>query len=57
MPCIKPIVANHLEVLLGDMLDDAANEIKGRDGFFNIYVIFVAIVVEGDIFTIVFINT
>ena len=57
MPCIKPVIAYHLEMLFGDMLDNTTNEIKCRDSLFNIYVVFMAVVVEGDILPIVFINT
>ena len=44
-------------MLLRDMLDNTANEIKHRDSLFNIYIVFMAVVVEGDILAIVFINT
>lgn len=53
---IQTVVPDHLEMFFRDMLDDTANEIENRNGFFHIYIILMAIVVEGDEFTIIFVN-
>lgn len=54
--CIKPVIAGHLEVLFGDMLDEKGNEIHYRNRFFNVRIVFVFIVMESHILPIVGIN-
>ena len=56
---IDTIIADLFEMLFRDMLDQPVDEIHGRQGFFHIFVIFMAVVMEGNriFFRIVFINT
>ena len=53
---IETIVTNLLEVFFRDMLNKAMNELHDRNGFDNKFFVFVAIVMEGDIFAIVIID-
>jgi len=50
---IKTIVADHFELLFRDMPDQPFDEIKCRDGFFHVFIIFMTVVVKSDIFAIV----
>ena len=56
VPGIDAAIADHLIMLFWDMLDEAANELHGRDGFFYILFIFMAVVMEGDRVAIIFVN-
>ena len=56
VPGIKSTVAYHLIMLLWDMLDEALNEFHNRNGFFYVFVIFMAVVVESDKISIIFID-
>ena len=53
---IKTTVAYHLVMLFRDMLDEALNEFHNRNGFFYVFVIFMAVVVESDKISIIFID-
>ena len=54
---IEAVIADHLEMFFRDMADKTLNEIEGREGFFYIDIVFVAIVVKCDMIAIVIINT
>ena len=56
MPGIDAAIADHLIMLFWDMLDEAANELHGRDGFFYILFIFMAVVMESNKVSIIFIG-
>ena len=56
-PGIKPAITNHFKVLFRDMLNQAFDEIHGRDGFFNIGIILMTVVMEGYVFAIIAVNT
>ena len=56
MPGIDAIVTDLLEMFFRDMLDEPANKIKGGDGLHNQFVILMAVIVEGDHVTIIFVN-
>lgn len=56
VPGIKTAVAYHLVMLFRDMLDEALNEFHNRNGFFYVFVIFMAVVVESDKISIIFID-
>ena len=56
MPCIDAIVTNHLEVFFRYVTYESFDELEGRNRLNDIFVVFVAIVMEGDEFTIIFIN-
>lgn len=54
--CIEPVVTSHLEMFFWDMLDKKGNEIQYGNCFFHIGIIFVLIVMESHVITIVRIN-
>lgn len=56
VPGIKTAVSDHLVMLFRDMLDEALYEFHNRNGFFHIFVIFMAVVVESDKILLIFIN-
>lgn len=53
---IKPIVTGHLEILFRDMLEEQADKVDGRKSPSDEGVIFMFIIMEGDIFTVIGIN-
>ena len=57
MPCIKPVITRHLEMLFRYMLDKQGNEILYRDSSFNIGIILVFVVMESHIFPIIGIDS
>lgn len=56
MPCIQTIVSDLFEMLFRDMPDQTGNEFHYGDGFHNKFVVFMPVVMKGNIFPIVFIN-
>ena len=48
MAGIDAIVANHLKMFFRDMTNETLNKIHGRNSFGDEFVIFMAVVVEGD---------
>ena len=56
MSCIKSIIAGHFEMFFWNMLCQEFYEIQNWNGFLDIGIIFVFIVMEGYIFAIVEIN-
>lgn len=48
MACIEAVIADHFEVLFGDVADQFFDELHGRDGFMDKDIVFVPIVVEGN---------
>lgn len=48
MACIDTIVADHFEVFLRDVSNELFNKVDGRNGFCNKFLIFMAVVVEGN---------
>lgn len=57
MPCIKPIITCHLEMLFRYMLDKQGNEVQYRDSSFNIGIILVSVIMESHIFPIIGIDS
>lgn len=57
MPCIESVVAGHFKVFFGYVLDQQANEFNGRESPLYISIIFMSVVMKGDIFAIIGINT
>lgn len=53
---IDAAIADHFVMLFRDMADQALDKFHGRDGFFHIFVILMAVVVEGNKITVVFVN-
>ena len=56
VPGVNAIITDHLEMLFRDMLDEALNEFHNGNGFFYVFVIFMAVVVESDRIPIILIN-
>lgn len=54
---INAIVADHLEAFLGYVLSKTLHEFESRDSFFNVFVIFMAVIVKGDHLTIITVDT
>lgn len=55
--CIQPIITCHFEIPFRDMQDKKFDKINGRKSLFHIDIIFMAVVVEGDMFPIIGIDT
>lgn len=53
---IKPVVACHLKVPFGDMLDEEFDEVNGRDGLLNEHIVLMPVVVESHIFPVIGVN-
>lgn len=56
VPCIESVITGHLEVLFRYMLDKQRNEVHYGNRFFNVGIVFMLIVVEGHVFTVIRIN-
>lgn len=56
VPGINAAIADHFIMLFGDMLYEAPDELHSRNGFLYILPIFMAVVVEGDRFTVILVN-
>ena len=54
--CVQAAIADHFEMLLRDMPDQAFDEIHDRDRFLYKFIIFMPVVMKSDLFTIIFIN-
>ena len=54
--CIEPIITRHLEVFFRYMLDQQGNEVQYGNCFFNIGIVFMLIVMESYVLTIIGIN-
>lgn len=48
MASIKSAIADHFIMLFRDMADEPLDEVHNRDGFLDIFVIFVSVIVEGN---------
>ena len=56
VPGVYTVVADHFEPFFGDVLYEALHKLKSRNGFFDVFVIFVPVVVKRDHFAVVVIN-
>ena len=56
VPGIKSIVTGHFEIPFGDMLYQELDEVDGRDGLLHKYIVFVPVVMERDVFTVIGVN-
>lgn len=54
---VKTAIPDHFEMLFGNVADETFDEINGRDRFFDVFFIAMPIVVKGDHFTIIVINS
>ena len=57
VPCIQAIVACHLEIFFGDVLDEQLNKINRRKGFPDKRIVFMFVVMKGNRIPIVRINS
>lgn len=57
VPGIKPIVSGHFEIFFRDVLNQQFNESNGREGLFDKRIVFMFIVVESYIVTVIRINS
>ena len=55
--CVQAVITDLFKMFFGDMLYQPFDKIHCRQGFRNQLVIFVAVVMECDIFTIIAVNT
>lgn len=55
--CIKAIVACHLEIFFGDMLDKQFDKINSREGLFDESVVFVPVIMESHIVPVIGIDS
>lgn len=53
---IEAAITDHFKVFFRDVSDQTCDEINHWDGFFNVGIVFMTVVMEGDIFTIIVIN-
>ena len=56
VPGINAAIADHLKIFFRDMADQTLYKLHDRDGFFHIFIILMAIVMEGNEVAIVFVN-
>lgn len=57
VPGIKAIVARHFEIFFRDMLDEQLNKINGGKSLFNERIVFMPVIVEGNIIAVIGINS
>ena len=57
MPGINPIITYHFEMFFRDMLGEPGHEIKNRNGFGDQFPVFVTVVMEGNQFAVIRVNT
>ena len=57
MPGINPIITDHFEMFFRDMLGEPGHEIKNRNGFGDQFPVFVTVVMEGNQFAVIRVNT
>lgn len=56
MSCVEPVVTSHLEILFWYVLNKQRNEIHYRNRFFYVRVVFVLVIMESYIFSVIGIN-
>lgn len=54
--CVQTAIADHFEMFLRYVPDQAFDEIHDRDCFLYKFIIFMSVVMKSDLFTIIFIN-
>ena len=57
MAGIDAIITHHFEMFFRYVLNKTLNEFKSGNGFYNKFFVFVAVVMKGDIFTIIFVDS
>ena len=53
---IKPIIAGHFKIPFRDMLDQELYEVDGRDVFLDKNIVFMPVIMESDVFTVIGVN-
>ena len=56
MPGINTVITNHFEMLFRDMLGKSSHEVKNGEGLGDQFLVFMAIVMKSNKFTVVRIN-
>ena len=56
VPGINAAIADHLKMFFRDMADQTLYKLHDRDGLFHICIILMAVVMEGNEVTIIFVN-
>lgn len=56
VPGIQAAIADHLVMLFRDMTDEPLYEFDSRDGLFNIFVVFVTVVMKSNVVPVIFID-
>lgn len=56
VPGIQAAIADHLVMLFRDMTDEPLYEFDSRDGLFNIFVVFMAVVMKSNVVPVIFID-
>ena len=54
---IKAAVADHFEMLFGDVLNQPFDEVYGRNSFYDIFIIFMSVVVKSHRITVIGVDT
>mgnify|MGYP006892994560 CR=1 FL=1 len=57
MSCVETAISNHFEVFFWYVADKPFDEVHGRYSFYHIFFVFMPVVMKGNEFTIVFINS
>lgn len=57
MPCIEAVITGHLEMLFRDVLDQKLDEINDGEVFPDKNIVFMAVIVKGNGFSVIGINT
>ena len=57
MSCVETAISNHFEVFFWYVSDKPFDEVHGRYSLYHIFFVFMPVVMKGNEFTIVFINS
>ncbi len=57
VPGINTAITYHFEMFFRDMLDQTLDEFKGRNHFCHILIVFMPVVMESDVSTVIVVNT
>lgn len=56
VPGIETIIPGHFEILFRDMLNEKLNKVQGRESPLDKSIVFMPVVMEGDLFAVIGIN-
>ena len=57
MSGIKAVIPNHLKMFIGNVANDTFDKINGGNSFRNEFIIFMAVVMKGDEFAVIVIDS